>query len=420
MKNSLRFIIVTFLLTLVVPQLTIKAQTSPSDPRFEMTVKNIRTTNPVSHERDSIILFDIYMQQINQGEPGVNDFEYAAGQFTWSYNKAIQGNGNLSFGLFIPGCELPADLLPPAFQVDSANGYLKMAGNAPIHSLVNFFISGTWPGTKILTAKLRTSLNAFPLVPLNLRFKLGAAPNTFVAYFLPYPDSVDSESYPSQFAVALMDTINNPFPYWSPVYTVETGWYILPVELSEFSANINKNIVSLNWTTSSETNNQGFDIERQDTRSETQDIWIKAGYVKGNGNTKEPMSYTFSERLETGHYKYRLKQIDFNGGVNFHELKSEVVAGIPTAYSISQNYPNPFNPVTNIDFELPYDGKVSILLYDISGREVGKLVNEVKTAGYHTIHFNGSGLSSGMYFYRINAEGGGQSFVATKKLLLIK
>ncbi|MBK8552952.1 MAG: T9SS type A sorting domain-containing protein, partial [Ignavibacteria bacterium] len=52
---------------------------------------------------------------------------------------------------------------------------------------------------------------------------------------------------------------------------------------------------------------------------------------------------------------------------------------------------------------MPHDGKVSISLYDISGREVAKLVNEIRTAGYHTIQFNGSNLSSGMYFYRINA-----------------
>ena len=101
-------------------------------------------------------------------------------------------------------------------------------------------------------------------------------------------------------------------------------------------------------------------------------------------------------------------------------LNGEVVVGIPAKYSLSQNYPNPFNPTTKIDFELPHDGKVSILLFDISGREVGKLVNEILTAGYHTIQFNGSNLSSGMYFYRINADGGGQNFTATKKLALIK
>ncbi|HQY52337.1 MAG TPA: T9SS type A sorting domain-containing protein, partial [Ignavibacteria bacterium] len=91
------------------------------------------------------------------------------------------------------------------------------------------------------------------------------------------------------------------------------------------------------------------------------------------------------------------------------------------AYKLSQNYPNPFNPSTKIDYDLPYDGKVSILLYDISGREVANLVNEVKTAGYYTATFNGANLSSGMYFYRINATGtGNNNFVSTKKMVLIK
>ncbi|MCB0729301.1 MAG: T9SS type A sorting domain-containing protein, partial [Ignavibacteriae bacterium] len=77
-------------------------------------------------------------------------------------------------------------------------------------------------------------------------------------------------------------------------------------------------------------------------------------------------------------------------------------------------------PTTKIDYELPYDGKVSIVLYDISGREVVKLVNEVENAGYYSIQFNGANLTSGMYFYRINAEGSGQKYVNTKKMVLIK
>ncbi|MEZ4691202.1 MAG: T9SS type A sorting domain-containing protein [Ignavibacteria bacterium] len=80
------------------------------------------------------------------------------------------------------------------------------------------------------------------------------------------------------------------------------------------------------------------------------------------------------------------------------------MVGIPTAYALSQNYPNPFNPTTKIDYELPYDGKVSIVMYDISEGRVAKLVNEVKTAGYYSVQFNGANLASGMYFYRINAQ----------------
>ncbi len=207
------------------------AQTNPEDPRFTMTVKNISTTNPGGSVRDSILRFEIWMQQINQGQPGVNDFEYCAGQFTWSYNRAIQRPGeNLFLGLGPANTQtggLPPALRPPSFQVDSVGGFLKMSGNLP-NSLANFFISGIFPGTRIFTAQLRTSANRFQTVPLNLRFKLGESPNTYVAYFLPYPDTVDSESYPSQFAVALMDTINPDGGNGSPVYSVENGGFTPP------------------------------------------------------------------------------------------------------------------------------------------------------------------------------------------------
>lgn len=406
MKNTFKLFVTLFLLTVILSLGKVNAQ----NPTFNMTVRNILTTNPANPTRDSILRFEVWLQQTNQGAPGVDDFEYCAGQFTWSYNKEIQRPGaNLVFGLSAAG--LPGSLLPPAFQVDSVNGYLKMAGNLP-QSGVNFFISGTFPGTRLFTAQLKTNANSFPQVPLNLRFKLGASPNTFVAYFLPYADTVDTETIPppGQTAVALMDTVEN-------IYSVENGGFVLPVELASFAANVNKNNVSLNWTTSTETNNQGFDIERTLVGSNE---WTKAGNVSGNGTTNEAKSYSFSERLTTGHYNYRLKQIDFNGGVNYHPLSNEVVVGVPSVYALSQNYPNPFNPTTKIDFELPYDGKVSVLLYDISGREVAKLVNEVKTAGYYTVQFNGANLASGMYFYRINAEGNSQNFVSTKKMVLIK
>lgn len=192
----------------------------------------------------------------------------------------------------------------------------------------------------------------------------------------------------------------------------------LPVELASFTSSINRNNVTLNWTTSGEINNSGFDIER--TITGTAD-WVKAGNVTGNGTTNESKSYSFSERVNTGKYSYRLKQIDFNGNFEYFNLSNEIEVGVPGVYKLSQNYPNPFNPTTKIDYDIPYDGKVSILLYDISGREVAKLVNEVKTAGYYTAVFNGADLASGMYFYRINANGtGNNNFINTKKMVLVK
>lgn len=96
-------------------------------------------------------------------------------------------------------------------------------------------------------------------------------------------------------------------------------------------------------------------------------------------------------------------------------------AVLPTEFSISQNFPNPFNPTTKIDYSLPVDGSVKILVYDIAGREVMNLINETQTAGNYSVNFNGINLASGMYFYRINVTGAdNKNFSATKRMVLIK
>ena len=94
--------------------------------------------------------------------------------------------------------------------------------------------------------------------------------------------------------------------------------------------------------------------------------------------------------------------------------------GVPNKYELSQNYPNPFNPTTKIDFQLPRDSKVMIKLYDVSGREVRTIVNEKRTAGFYTVGFDASGLSSGVYFYTIIAGFSGTEFVGTKKMVVVK
>lgn len=104
-----------------------------------------------------------------------------------------------------------------------------------------------------------------------------------------------------------------------------------------------------------------------------------------------------------------------NGGV-ITGTGSNNIASIPGEYTLAQNYPNPFNPTTNIKYSIPTSGIVSLNIYDVSGREVAKLVNEFKTAGEYTVQFNGANLSSGTYFYRIQSD----NFVMTKKMMLIK
>ncbi len=191
-----------------------------------------------------------------------------------------------------------------------------------------------------------------------------------------------------------------------------------PVELSSFISVISNNEVTLNWTTSTETNNSRFEIERSTLNSQD---WNKIGSVQGNGNSNHPLSYSFVDRgLGIGNYNYRLKQIDFNGNFTYHNLSNEVVIGVPTKFELSQNYPNPFNPSTKIDFEIPVSGNVNLSVFDNSGREVSTLVNGYKNAGYYTVSFNASNLASGVYFYKIQYAAGDQSFNKVMKMALLK
>ena len=186
---------------------------------------------------------------------------------------------------------------------------------------------------------------------------------------------------------------------------------IVPVELTSFSALTNKNDVVLNWQTATETNNQGFEIQRSgggDYRS--------IGFIDGHGTTTEIQSYTFiDENVSPGEYSYRLKQMDYDGTTEYSSIV-EVEITQPIEYSLSQNYPNPFNPSTTIAYSILKDGLVTLKVYDVLGEEVVTLINEVQSAGTRNITFYASELSSGVYYYQLVSGG----FISTKKLILMK
>lgn len=194
----------------------------------------------------------------------------------------------------------------------------------------------------------------------------------------------------------------------------------LPVSMLSLNSTLSGNTVKLKWSTAIEINNSGFELQRMDANNQNSEF-IKIGFVTGKGSTNTTTNYSFDDKnLQAGKYKYRLKQIDFNGNYEYHNLNGVVEIGVPTKYDLSQNYPNPFNPVTKINFELPYDSKVTMIIYDMTGREIKTLVNEVKQAGYYTQMFDASGISSGTYFYRIIANSNGKDYIATKKMILVK
>jgi flagellar hook assembly protein FlgD len=113
----------------------------------------------------------------------------------------------------------------------------------------------------------------------------------------------------------------------------------------------------------------------------------------------------------------------------FFEPTMVDVIELPKTYSLSSAYPNPFNPVTRINFDLPVDSHVSMTVYNLQGRLLTTLSDEIKSAGYHSISWNASQYSSGVYFVSIYAQntdistvnsGIKQSFTKTQKLMLVK
>ena len=192
--------------------------------------------------------------------------------------------------------------------------------------------------------------------------------------------------------------------------------YVVPVELTSFTANASEGLVELSWITATETNNQGFEVQRS-SGSEFETI----AFVNGHGTTTESQAYSYSDRdVKVGSYSYRLKQVDFDGTFEYSNVV-EVEVPAPAEFALDQNYPNPFNPSTTINFRLAVDSKVSLKVFDVLGQEVATLLNGNIVAGSHTVNFNASGVNSGVYLYKIEATGiDGSNFVDVKKMILTK
>lgn len=196
-------------------------------------------------------------------------------------------------------------------------------------------------------------------------------------------------------------------------YSYITDTTVVPVELTSFTASVENDIVLLLWSTATELNNRGFEIEKSVDKSD----WINIGFKEGSGTTSEPRQYSISDILSNYSYSklyYRLKQVDFDGSFVYSNIVEVEI--LPKEFSISQNYPNPFNPTTTIRYTLPVSALVSIKVFDVLGNEITNLVNEEKQAGEYEIKFDASKLPSGVYFYQLNAG----NFVESRKMLLLK
>jgi hypothetical protein len=241
-----------------------------------------------------------------------------------------------------------------------------------------------------------------------------------------FPDGDTLSTFPGTVAMRVSTTGNvsvgnytitivgngpNGTPVHKRTVTLVVG-LVIPVELTAFNAAVNKNAVRLDWTTATELNNLGFDIQRKAVDGQYESL----GFVNGRGTTTEVNNYSFTDnKVDAGTYSYRLMQKDYDGSFTYSQ-EVEVQIDLPLEYALEQNYPNPFNPTTTIGYSIPEDNLVTIKVYDILGNEVITLVNEQKQAGKYEMLYNASNIASGVYYYQITSG----SFTETRKLMLMK
>lgn len=173
----------------------------------------------------------------------------------------------------------------------------------------------------------------------------------------------------------------------------------LPVELVDFKANVLQNAVQLKWSTASETNNEGFEIE------ESRDglIFQKIGEVQGNGTTFEQQEYSFEvKNPQNGISYYRLKQIDFDGQFEYSKVNSVNFRG--ENREVGKFYPNPSKSgLVNLDYFAQNDDEITVSVYDMTGKLV---VNQIQSLsrGNNNLSFNFSELNTGIYIVKIGDE----------------
>ncbi|NUN08263.1 MAG: T9SS type A sorting domain-containing protein [Ignavibacteriaceae bacterium] len=190
---------------------------------------------------------------------------------------------------------------------------------------------------------------------------------------------------------------------------VQTAYYcyMIPVELKSYNYRIEKNSVTIDWTTASETNNRGFELYRNDER---------IAFIEGQGTSTNLREYTYTDEAIPGRKAhYRLLQIDFDGTQD--ELFSfDAQTEQPAEFTLMQNYPNPFNPGTRIDYILPAKGYIKLQLIGLSGEVLEVIEEGEREAGYYSTELNLSNYGSGVYLCRLVFN----DKSITRKIALIK
>ncbi|MCB9357372.1 MAG: T9SS type A sorting domain-containing protein [Calditrichaeota bacterium] len=292
---------------------------------------------------------------------------------------------------------------------------IQLCTSPAYNRLINFFLVGSdlgEAGVPVLSALpgcgTNTECDNPNCTPIN--------PPTFFTQgggvFFPDPDDWGGSSECMEIAYRW-----NHDGFWEiEIYALCAGCFCLSfdgqlsAELSSFNAVPGDNQVTVAWTTASETNMDRFDILRDGLKVHETDA---RNIVAGSS-----YSWLDGDVLNGITYRYTLVGVDMNGATEQYATINATPGsqGLVNEYALNQNFPNPFNPETNISFTLPVATDVSLRVFNLLGQEVATLVNGVQNAGTHVVSFDGGNLTSGVYIYRLEADG----FSATRKMVLMK
>ena len=292
--------------------------------------------------------------------------------------------------------------------VFTQNLLVEGAGSTPVNGY--YLLDGTQNGENKYTQDTQPTQTQHTIYwnGINNWYLVSADDPAFPLYLAPPNVEVDN-AYPPE------NTWSSGGKTPGPPPTVSST--PLPVELVSFNALVDGDVVQLNWRTETEVNNYGFDIERSVNPVNGAKSWATIGFVEGHGNSNSPKDYSFVDGDLSGAniIYYRLKQIDNDGTYEYsHEVEVNFVT--PDKYTLEQNYPNPFNPSTKIRYKIAESEFVSLVIYNILGKEVVTLVNEVQSPGSYSVVFSADNLPGGVYFFKLET----QHFVQTNKMLLLK
>ncbi len=344
--------------------------------------------------------FDIYFKDISYPYP----FRLYGIQICLLLDNAIS-NGGILNSVYIPGTsEMNSEQIPSDPDINGFVGNKRVWKLTPkfVNLLQASYLSSMGLGTRLGRFRITTTAPSFAHARPNLAWNFDSllyGYTTQVYYFFGmYPTILTNTARHYNY-------LSNP---------------ILPVDLISFAAKVaNNREVFLTWSTATETNNYGFEIQRKVLSQQSavsNNDFEKIGFVAGSGNSSSPKSYSYFDRSLSGGSKfaYRLKQIDNNGTFSYSSIQE--VELILDKYILSQNYPNPFNPTTKIEYMIPQNGNVTLSVYDLLGEKVDEAVNEFKERGIFTVEFDARNLSSGTYLYILRSNGN----MVSKKMTVLR